>query len=129
MDKGKDGSLSRAELEGWEMRLENESDQLLGWHDLDEKGWITREEFAESFASWAATVKVVMDDTPQRYQKLQLEDIDGDLNIEDLNPKIQRKLITAARRLEAKGSKGTGEGTADYGSENDEGATGVAAEL
>ena len=102
----------------------SESDQLLGWHDLDEDGRITREEFAEGFAFWAATVKAAVDDTPKKYQKFHLEDMEGDFNIEDLPPKMQRKLIKAARQLEAKRSKGGTGGGAEV-----QDAAGAAAEL
>ena len=79
-----------------------EATNILGFHDLDGDGAISRTEFAEVFGFWAGTVHDVVEDTPKKFRQFQLRDMVGDFNIEDLPRKTQQQLLRAARGLEAK---------------------------
>merc|ERR1712176_169069 len=74
--------------------------------DKDSDGYLTeeelREEFAETYAHWAATTKAAIDETPKKYRKFQLEDMEGDFNIEDLPSQQMAALAKATFELEAK---------------------------
>merc|ERR1712176_1352488 len=100
LDKDSDGYLTEEELRA--EFGEAEAVNLLNFHDLDEDGRVFREEFAETYAHWAATQKAVIDETPKKYRKFQLEDMEGDFNIEDISPKKQAKMIELAFQEEAK---------------------------
>jgi len=100
IDKDSDGKLTREELES--KFGDHEATNAVGYHDLDEDGVVTRKEFAETYAMWAATQKAVLEETPQKYRKYQLEDMEGDFNIEDLEPRKQDKMIKLAFEAEAK---------------------------
>ncbi|CAK0853709.1 unnamed protein product [Prorocentrum cordatum] len=100
VDANKDDSLEWTELLA--KFPHGEAVNILGFHDLDGDGTISREEFAEAFGFWAGTVRDVVEDTPEKFRKFQLRDMVGDFNIEDLPPKTQQQLLRAARDLEAK---------------------------
>uniref|UniRef100_A0A7S1LHZ8 Bifunctional lysine-specific demethylase and histidyl-hydroxylase n=1 Tax=Alexandrium catenella TaxID=2925 RepID=A0A7S1LHZ8_ALECA len=104
VDKDGNGILDRSELDA--AVGQREALSLLGFHDLDEDGSITREEFAEVFALWAGTVQEVLADTPKKYRKFHLQDMEGDFNIEDLSKKVTSKLLDAARELETQRAMG-----------------------
>lgn len=99
LDKDQDGEVSMAELS--HAFGEDKAQNLLGFHDLDDDGTIRRDEFAEVFGLWAGTVHAVLQDTPKRFRKFQLADMDGDFNIEDLPRKTVNELFQVARDLEA----------------------------
>jgi len=92
LDKNGDGRLDRKELPG-----ESVND-LLGFHDLDEDGAIARLEFAEVYGLWAGTQHQVFQDTPPKFRRFQLEDMQ-DLNIEDLPQKLQKESLKLSRSL------------------------------
>lgn len=95
LDKNGDGRLDREELPD-ESALD-----LLGFHDLDEDGAIARLEFAEVYGFWAGTLHQVFQDTPAKFQRFQLEDMQG-LNIEDLPKKLQKESLKLSRSMEEK---------------------------
>merc|ERR1712032_1208409 len=95
-DKNSDGALSAAELRS---AFSSDGANILGFHDLDEDGQVTREEFAEVFGLWAGTAKAVFDDTPKAFRKYQLKDM-GELNIEDLPAKVTKQMEDSSRKLE-----------------------------
>lgn len=70
-----------------------------GWHDLDEDGMISREEYQEGFAFWSATTFEVMKETPKKWRKYQVADSLGEMNIEDLEG--TRKMRSWGERREA----------------------------
>merc|ERR1712061_289640 len=78
LDKDADGKLTSAEVEA--SYGGHEATSMISFHDLNEDGVVTREEFAEAFAMWAATQKAVIDETPKKYRKFQWEDMEGDFN-------------------------------------------------
>lgn len=98
VDKNGDDSMSREELE--RKFGSSQAQNLLGFHDLDEDGSITRAEFAEVFGLWAGTVKAVIEETPKKWRKYQLEDMVGDFNIEDLPESLTKKMEKASRKSE-----------------------------
>jgi len=98
-DLDKDGFLSKSELE---QAFPTDYFDYLGFHDLDEDGRVAREEFAEVFGLWAGTMKQVIEETPKKHQKLQVKDMEGEFNIEDLPGKLQKQLKADAFAKEEK---------------------------
>lgn len=89
-----------------------DAQSVLGFHDLNEDSSITRAEFAEGYAFWAATVKAVVEDTPKKWRHYQLEDMRGDFNIEDLPKKLNKQMMKMSEKRELErssaGSPSTG---------------------
>jgi len=71
----------------------------LAWHDLNEDGQVSADEFAEGFAFWAATTHQVIQATPKEWRKYQVKDME-ELNIEDLPEKLQKAMRTRMFAME-----------------------------
>jgi len=75
----------------------------IGWHDENEDGAVTLDEFIEGFAFWSGVTHSVIAATPEKVRKFQLH---GTIeNLEDLPPNIAKKALKDSLKMEASAAK------------------------
>eukprot|EP00929_Paragymnodinium_shiwhaense_P007233 TRINITY_DN111166_c0_g1_i1.p1 TRINITY_DN111166_c0_g1~~TRINITY_DN111166_c0_g1_i1.p1 ORF type:complete len:465 (+),score=121.68 TRINITY_DN111166_c0_g1_i1:73-1467(+) len=104
VDKDKDGRLTEEELK---KALGAHAVNALAWHDADEDGAVTLEEFTEGFAYWAAVTNQVISETPKKLRKYQAVGTAASIieNLEDLPRDVAEKALAFSLKAEAKTAK------------------------
>jgi len=100
LDVNSDSRLTLAELG---KPLGSHAINGIGWHDENEDGVVTLDEFIEGFAFWSGVTHSVIAATPEKVRKFQLH---GTIeNLEDLPPNIAKKALKDSLKMEASAAK------------------------